>query len=144
MENMKFKTTHYYIAPVHTDDEHAYEPTHCSVEIQPHILWMIFKYLLTARIIQMINREIQEVRFRFIETGWLNVRDAGEEVAVGATTEEGLSAFDDMTPHMEGEQLEALGFRCFRLHCYEKQGARFYSDEIRFKDLLEWRYFSWI
>ena len=92
----------------------------------------------------MINREIQEVRFRFIETGWLNVRDAGEEVAEGVTAEEGLSAFDDMTPHMDGDQLEALGFGCFRLHSYEKHGARFYSDEICFKDLLEWRYFSWI
>ena len=140
---MKFKTTHYYIVSVHTDDEHAYEPTHCSIEIHPHNMWMIFKYLLTAWIIQVINREIQEVRFRFIASGWLNVRDAGEEVAGGVTTEEGLSAFDDMTPHMEGEQLEALGFGCFRLHCYEKYGTRFYSDEIRFKDLLEWGYFSW-
>jgi hypothetical protein len=143
MENMKFKTTHYYIFPVHTDDGHAYEPTHCSIEMHPLILWTIFRYMLTAWIIQAINKEIQEVRFRFIETGWLNVRDADAEVAEGATTEEGLTAFDDMTPHMEGEQLEALGFGCFRLHCYEKYGASFYSEEIRFVDLLKWEYFSW-
>lgn len=140
---MKFKTTYYFIAPVHADDGHAYEPTHCSVEIHPHILWVIFKYLLTAWIIQVLNTEIQEVRFRFIETGWLNVRDADAEIAEGVIAEEGLSAFDDMTPHMEGEQLEALSYRCFRLHCYQKHGARFYSNEIRFKDLLAWRYFLW-
>ena len=141
---MKFKTTHYYIAPVHTDDEHAYEPTHCSIEIHPLILWVIFRYLLTAWIIQMINREIQEVRFRFIETAWLNVRDTDAEVIEGVITKGGLSAFDEMTPHMEGEQLEALSHGCFRLHCYEKHGARYYSDEIRFKDLLQWSYFSWL
>ena len=141
---MKFKTTHYYIAPVHTDDEHSYEPSHCSIEIHPHILWGIFKYQLTAWIIQTINNEIQEVRFRFIEIGWLNVRNPDAEVAEGVIVEEGLSTFDEMTPHMEGEQLEALSHGCFRLHCFEKHGARFYSDEIRFKDILEWRFFSWI
>ena len=83
MENMKFKTTHYYIASVYTDDENTYEPTHCSIEIPPHNLWMIFKYLLTAWIIQMINREIQEVRFRFIETGGDSTEEKGFRIEDG-------------------------------------------------------------
>ena len=105
---------------------------------------MIFKYPLTGWIIQAINKEIQEVRFRFIETGWLNVKEPDSEIDKGVIVKEGLSALDDMTPYMEGEQLEALSFGCFRLKKKKKYGASFYSDEIRFMDLLRWEYFSWI
>lgn len=140
---MKFKTTHYYVAPVHTDDEHSYEPTHCLIEIHPLILWVIFKYLLTAWIVEKINKGIREIRFRFIDVSWSNVKDPDAEIAEGVITEASLSVFDDMTPHLDGEQLEVFEFGYFSLHCYEKHGARFYSDEIRFMDLLKWEHFSW-
>ncbi|MEP0805858.1 MAG: hypothetical protein HRF47_10225 [Chloroflexota bacterium] len=139
---------HYYITSVHTDDENEYEPTHCSIELAPRVLWKIIRYLMTAWIIQKVNREIQEVRFRFDEVNWLSIKDDAEtDPPEGVISEGGLSVFDDMTLHLRGDQLEALGFGYFRLHCYRKYGASFYSEDIHlrhlaFPALRYWRLFG--
>ncbi len=138
---MKPQTTYYYIVPVHTDDEYEYEPTHCSIELTPRILWKIIRHLLTAWIIQKVNRETQEVRFRFDEVNWLSFDDAETDPPEGVVSKEDLSIFDDMT--VRGNQLEALGCGCFRLHCYRKYWASFYSESIHLRCLVLQALRSW-
>lgn len=70
---LKIMQTKYpiYIAPVQSNDDYSDEPTNCTFEVQPSIVFRIAWYLVLTRLMQRLAKSCSEVRFYFPNISWM-------------------------------------------------------------------------
>ena len=141
MIQTKFPT---YVAPVQSNDEYSDEPTHCSFEVRPSVVWRMAWYLLLARLVQFFAKSCSEVRFYFSNINWMSfIEDDdlldNEIVEKGGFADEDWigSTFNICEDGLRGKEIQLYSEGTIRFICYHKHsGVEFFSDEINLRELL--------
>jgi hypothetical protein len=137
----KFPT---YVAPVQSNDEYSDEPTHCSFEVRPSVIWRIAWYLALTRLIQFFAKSCSEVRFYFSNINWMTLIDADDlsDVSIierGGFVDEDIIAtlFNESDSGLRGREIQLYSEGTIRFLCYHKHsGVEFFSDEISLRELF--------
>ena len=134
-----------YVAPVESNDEYSDEPTHCSFEVRPSVIWRMLWYLLLARLVQFFAKSCSEVRFYFSGINWISfIEDDDlsnkEIVERGGFTDEDMisSLFNICEDGLRGHEIQMYSEGTIRFICYHKHsGVEFFSDEISLRELFD-------
>ena len=134
-----------YVAPVQSNDEYSDEPTHCSFEVRPSVVWRITWYLLLARLVQLFAKSCSEVRFYFSSINWMNLIEDddlpdNEIVEKGGFSDEDMisSLFNICEDGLRGHEIQMYSEGTIRFICYHKHsGVEFFSDEISLRELFD-------
>ena len=137
----KFPT---YVSPVQSNDEYSDEPTHCSFEVRPSVVWQIAWYLALARLVLLFAKSCSEVRFYFSNINWMTVIEDDnlfdqEIVEKGGFTHEDRisSSFNFCEDGLRGHEIQLYSEGTIRFLCYHKHsGVEFFSDEISLRELF--------
>jgi hypothetical protein len=137
----KFPT---YVAPVQSNDEYSDEPTHCSFEVRPSVIWRIAWYLALTRLIQFFAKSCSEVRFYFSNINWMTLIDT-DDVPDATIIERGgfvsedtiATLFNESDSGLRGREIQLYSEGTIRFICYHKHsGVEFFSDEISLRELF--------
>ncbi len=137
----KFPT---YVAPVQSNDEYSDEPTHCSFEVRPSVVWRMAWYLSLARLVQFFAKSCSEVRFYFSNINWMTLIDA-DDLSDATIIERGgfvgedtiATLFNESDSGLRGREIQLYSEGTIRFLCYHKHsGVEFFSDEISLRELF--------
>lgn len=143
----KFPT---YVAPVQSNDEYSDEPTHCSFEVRPSVVWRMAWYLALARLVQLFAKSCSEVRFYFSNINWMTLIEdddlLGKEIVEkgGFTDEDRInSSFNICKDGLRGHEIQLYSEGTIRFLCYHKHsGVEFFSDDISLRELFNAMHFE--
>ena len=133
-----------YFAPVQSNDEYSDEPTHCSFEMRPSIVWRIAWYLVLARLVEFSAKSCSEVRFYFSNINWMSFIEDDDQldneiVEKGGFTDEDMisSSFNSCEDGLRGHEIQLYSEGTIRSLRYHKHsGVEFFSDEITLRELF--------
>ena len=133
-----------YVAPVQSNDEYSDEPTHCSFEVRPSVIWRIAWYLALTRLIQFFAKSCSEVRFYFSNINWMTLIDA-DDVSDAIIIERGgfvgedtiATLFNESDSGLRGREIQLYSEGTIRFLCYHKHsGVEFFSEGISLRVLF--------
>ena len=139
-----------YFAPVQSNDEYSDEPTHCSFEVRPSIVWRIAWYLVLARLVEFSAKSCSEVRFYFSNINWMSFIEDDDQldneiVEKGGFTYEDMisSSFNSCEDGLRGHEIQLYSEGTIRFLCYHKHsGVEFFSDDISLRELFNAMHFE--